>query len=138
MKLSDVSIILIAVASISACGTTEYKQLNPNGIYGGEFGYYDTERDDGSYRLKVVYPNKSNGSEMANQFWDRRAEELCGSSKFQKDITAARRLMDPAYRNNMFPDRGPYMLEGFLTCLDDDGIPIVKAKEDSAIENEAL
>ena len=79
------------------------------------FGYSEELSDDRGYVLKTVYPN----SDMAQRFWDRRAQELCGGDDFKKQIFRQER---PTVRYDSYGGRaGHFVLEGFLRCDLDDG-----------------
>jgi len=74
------------------------------------FGYSEQETKEGSYVLKTVYPNSS----MAESFWTRRAQELCGGIDFEKNIFRQER---PTVHYDTDGGRpGYFVLEGFLQC----------------------
>lgn len=74
------------------------------------YGYSETKQPNGSYILRVTHPDGA----QAMTFWDQRAQELCGSSAYTKNIYQAVR---PTMRYSNYGGMpGVAMLEGILTC----------------------
>jgi hypothetical protein len=91
---------------LTACVSMEYGTIGPERPY----GYKETRRDDGSYVLTIAHPDPK----QAILFWDQRAEELCQSKTYVKNIYQAIRptVWTPGY--SAFA--GVPYLEGYLTC----------------------
>ena len=102
---------------LSACVSMEYGPINAERPY----GYKETRQNDGSYVLAVTHPDP----EQARLFWDQRAEELCGSKTYVKNIYRAIRptFWTPGY--SAFAG-APY-LEGLLTCGAPQAAPVAAA-----------
>ena len=99
------SLGLILVGCISP---PHYAELGSKGS--PLFGYSEQETDEGGYVLKTVYPN----SGMAQSFWSKRAQELCGGHDFDKNIFRQERLT--VHYDTYGGRPGYYVLEGFLQC----------------------
>lgn len=105
LRLRDIT-LTAAVLLTSACVSLTYGPITPDQPY----GYSETKRADGSYILRVIHPV----SAEAMAFWDKRAEELCGSSTYAKNIYQATR---PTLLYSTWGGRpGDVVLEGVLTC----------------------
>lgn len=64
------------------CVTPTY---GPIGAENSGFGYSDMRNADGSHTIRVV----AMSSVQAHEFWDRRANELCGGPNYRKNIFRA-------------------------------------------------
>jgi len=81
---------------------------------GGIYGYADTVTPDGGRLVRVVLPATFATPQMAHDFWDRRALEICGHADYRKNIFAAYR---PTLRYDHYGGRpGDFNLEGLLYC----------------------
>jgi hypothetical protein len=113
----------ITVASaLAACATPiQYGALSE----GHGYGYRDTQNADGSYTVLAIAP----GDAMARQFWDRRAQELCGGTDFHKNIFRAEVpvVSTTGYAPSAYgaagtggsytsSAHGAFYLEGYLHC----------------------
>jgi len=100
---------LVACASID----TSYGSL------GGEekraYGYSEVQKEDGSYILTVKFPAASDGQSTIQDFWDKRAEELCDSEDYTKNIYATNH---PTVLYDTYGGRpsGVLQMTGFLSC----------------------
>jgi hypothetical protein len=116
---------LCALALVSlAAGCVSPSVYGPIDPAIGPYGYRETRNADGSYTLRVV----SDDSAQAYEFWDRRAQELCGGPNFQKNIFRAERpvvqttgyatnALNPAFGATYTVDQyGSLLLEGYLRC----------------------
>lgn len=90
-----------------------------------QFGYTDTRNPDGSYTIRVIAPT----GELAHQFWDQRAAELCSGGTYRKNIFRAEvpimrqygyapSAYGGAYAGGSYAQdvRGAPILEGYLNC----------------------
>jgi hypothetical protein len=69
---------------------------------------------DGAYTLSVVVPAVS-GAQLAYEYWDRRAKELCVGGHFKKNIFRAER---PNEKYDIYGGRpGEFILQGYLSCI---------------------
>lgn len=106
---------------LAACATPiQYGALSE----GHGYGYRETQNADGSYTVLAVAP----GDAMAREFWDRRAQELCGGTDFHKNIFRAEVpvVTTQGYAPSAYPGgvggsytswaHGAFYLEGYLRC----------------------
>jgi|SRR6185295_1834350 len=115
--------IVLAIAGLvlTAClGPLKYGPMAEN----NGLGYRDRQNPDGSYTVLVI----ANDSATAHQFWDRRAQELCGSANFHQNIFRAEvpvvrrsgyatNAYNPSYGGAYTEDvHGSFYLEGYLRC----------------------
>jgi hypothetical protein len=101
------------------------------------YGYRDRPNADGSHTILVV----GLSADQAREFWDRRAQELCGGSEYRKNLFRAQRSVvqasgyaanayNPAYGASYTYDTyGAFELEGYLTCRDAAETPVAPASE---------
>lgn len=112
-------VLAIAGFALTSClGPLKYGPMAEN----NGLGYRDRQNPDGSYTILVV----ANDSATAQQFWDRRAQELCGDANFHKNIFRAEVpvVMTSGYVANPYGGGGSYTswahgafyLEGYLHC----------------------
>jgi hypothetical protein len=113
--------LAIMAVALAACATPpKYGPMADN--HG--LGYRDTHNPDGSYTILVVAYTAA----TAQEFWDRRAQELCGSADFHKNIFRAEvpvvrvsgyatNAYNPSYGASYTEDQhGNFYLEGYLRC----------------------
>lgn len=86
-----------------------YQEIGP----GAPFGYRSTANADGGYTILVVMPLYESELALAQQFWDRRAAEICGNANYRKIIFRAERAN---YYDNYGAHPGNYYLEGYAYC----------------------
>lgn len=110
--------VVLAAAALAACVTPEYGPIGE----AGPWGYSDMQNADGSHTIRVV----AQTSQMAHEYWDRRAAELCGGTNFQKNIFRAEipvvsqsgYVSGPngyggSYTQDVY---GSLVMEGYLRC----------------------
>jgi len=119
MRRSAASLALLAPLALAGCITpVTYGAIGADSAY----GYRDRQNADGSYTLLAVAPS----APMAHQFWDQRAQELCGGTNFHKNIFRAEIpvVTYTGYVSNAYGGGGSYSedryggfyLEGYLRC----------------------
>ncbi len=114
-------VLILAGLVLGAClGPLKYGPMAEN----NGLGYRDRQNPDGSYTILVVARDDA----TAHQFWDRRAQELCGGANFHKNIFRAdvpvvqqsgyaTNPYNPTYGGAYTQDvRGSFYLEGYLRC----------------------
>ena len=74
-------IVFISIFLIVGCPTSYQK----GGLFNGTAGYIDKEISVGKYFL-ISRVNASTEPKLATSYWHRRAEELCGHSKYKADL----------------------------------------------------
>jgi hypothetical protein len=105
------SVVLLAAAGVTlgGCVSHDYARIDAEaGVY---WGYSDQRNGDGGYTVRVVLPV---GPDLAYDYFNRRAEELCGGEP-------ARKRVHTAVRPTMLYDRyggqaGHFVLEGVVYC----------------------
>jgi hypothetical protein len=75
--------VVVALLALSVGGCSTYKFRN-EGF--GKMGYEETKLEDGTYQLSY-YGSSYDDEEDAKRKWKKRASELCGSKKFQSDVS---------------------------------------------------
>ena len=122
MTLLRTGALAIAALALAGCMTIAYGPIDAPKSSG--FGYRDHPNNDGSHTILVV----GSTSEQAYEFWDRRANELCGGPHFQRNIFRAQRPvvttygyasnpMNPAMGGSYSQDAyGGFFLEGYVRC----------------------
>jgi hypothetical protein len=131
-------VLALAGLLLAGClGPLKYGSLADN----NGLGYRDTQNPDGSYTILVIAYDPT----TAQQFWDRRAQELCGGTNFHKNIFRAEvpvvrysgyasNPMNPTYGGSYSEDRhGNFYLEGYLRCQGD-ATGVVATGPDTATE----
>jgi hypothetical protein len=105
--------VAAGLAALAGCATKfEYAPIDA--ATHRPYGYRDTHNADGGYTILVVMPAYSPNVDLAQQFWDRRAEELCGGADYRKTMFRAER---PTVHYDNYGGRpGDYYLEGYLYC----------------------
>lgn len=98
----------------------------------GGFGYRDARNPDGSYTVLVVAPTP----DLAHQFWDTRAAEICGGTHYRKNLFRAdipivqyRGYASNGYTGGSYTvdQYGALQLEGYLRCNSDGDAPLPDA-----------
>ncbi|MFT3726745.1 MAG: hypothetical protein QM759_02845 [Terricaulis sp.] len=120
-KIRKLAAWVLCASTLAACATPiTYGALSA----GNGYGYRDTHNADGSYTILVVAPNDA----MAREFWDKRAQELCGGTDFHKNIFRAEVpvVMSQGYAPSAYPGgyggsytswaHGAFNMEGYLHC----------------------
>ncbi|MFZ2030203.1 MAG: hypothetical protein WAU68_07845, partial [Vitreimonas sp.] len=115
------AVLILAGLALAGCITPlKYGPMAEN--HG--MGYRDSSNADGSYTILVIAFDAA----TAHQFWDRRAEELCGDTHFHKNIFRAEvpvvrvtgyapSAVNPGYGGAYSEDQhGSFYLEGYLRC----------------------
>jgi hypothetical protein len=115
------AVLVLTAFSLAGCITPlKYGPMAEN--HG--LGYRDFPNADGSFTILVV----AFDSATAQQFWDRRAQELCGDTHFHKNIFRAEvpvvrvsgyapSAVNPGYGGAYSEDQhGSFYLEGYLRC----------------------
>lgn len=115
---------LFSVLSLAAC--TAAPVYGPmGGAKNAAHGYREVASKQGTYTLLVVVPAISSPS-LADEFWNRRAGELCGGANYKKNIFRAER---PTVLYDYYGGKpGDFMLEGYLTCAASpaqEGVPMM-------------
>lgn len=115
---------VLAVAALALAGCVTPPTYGPIGDVPNQYGYRDRQNPDGSHVILVV----AGSAPQAQEFWDRRATEICGSADFEKNIFRAQRpiitttgdapnALNPAYGASYTPDSyGDFLMEGYLHC----------------------
>jgi hypothetical protein len=73
-------VLILAVLSVTAGCATPYQPLGDSG------GYADEKVGEGTYNLVYVASGETDVMEIY-RMWHRRATELCGSDKYDHDVT---------------------------------------------------
>jgi hypothetical protein len=116
------SLLLIGLALVGCAGTPlVYGPIKPEISH---YGYRETANADGTFTLLVVAP----GREIAREFWEKRASELCRGPNFTRNIFRAEIQMVYANYNDTYGDA---ILEGYLRCTDTPP-PLTAPVEDGA------
>jgi len=104
--------IVFCVLAFSGCVTPL-----TYGPMGGEkhasYGYKDGKSEDGRVSILVVIPAGPR-AELAYEYWERRAKEVCGGEHYTKNIYRAVRATQLYDYYGGRP--GDYYLEGYVTC----------------------
>lgn len=102
---------VLLLALLCGCATIEYGPLG--GKPAARFAYKETLNGERRYTLMIVGAGAPDMSVM-QAMWDRRAQELCGSSNYSKSIFRAdRSTLLYGYHGGA---AGQPVLEGFLDC----------------------
>ena len=114
----------LAVAALALAGCVTPPAYGPIGHVKNQYGYSDRTNDDGSHTILVVAAS----APQAQEFWDRRAAEICGTTIFDKNIFRANRpiVQVSGYAANPYGGGGSYtqdtygdfIMEGYLRCTD--------------------
>ena len=113
-RLTSVTVIwgVLLSLSLTACVSHEYARIDPaKKTY---FGYTDSQNADGTHMIRVYLPATIPDPNLARQYWDRRAAEICGHTDYRGNIYAAIRqtFVNPGYG----AQAGNYIMEGMLDC----------------------
>lgn len=102
----------MVLLTLSACaGPLQYAAIDASAHR--PYGYRESRTADGRYSLLVVVPAASH-PDLAREFWERRARELCGHPDYRRNIFRADR---PTVNYDYYGGRpGDFMLEGYLDC----------------------
>lgn len=115
---------VLAAAALALAGCVTPPSYGPIGHVQNQYGYRDRQNPDGSHVILVV----AGSAPQAQEFWDRRATEICGSPNFEKNIFRAQRpiitttgyapnALNPAYGASYTQDSyGDFLIEGYLHC----------------------
>lgn len=106
--------------ALSACATPiAYGPIGSNG-----FGYSDRPNPDGGHTVMIV----ASTAQQAQEFWNRRASELCAGGEYQQNIFRRERPVvtatgyavnayNPSYGASYTYDTyGSFVMEGYLRC----------------------
>jgi hypothetical protein len=114
---------VLGVAAVAMTGCITPMKYGPMAENHG-LGYRDSRNADGSFTILVVATDAA----TAQQFWDRRAQDLCGDTHFHKNIFRAEvpvvsytgyapSAVAPGYGGAYTEDQhGSFYLEGYLRC----------------------
>lgn len=115
---------MFAVAALALVGCVTPPAYGPIGHVQNQYGYRDRPNDDGSHNILVIAAS----APMAQEFWDRRAVELCAGGAYEKNIFRAQRpvITTTGYASNGMGGGGTYqqdmygdfIMEGYLRCTD--------------------
>lgn len=105
-----IPLVLCALA-LAGCTPLIYGPMG--GERNARYGYKDGSNENGRITVLVVVPSTSNAN-VAYQFWERRATELCGSNQYTKNIFRAVRATELYDYYGGRP--GDYYLEGYVGC----------------------
>lgn len=117
----------VTLALLYGCATAspEYVPMTVKSPY----GYKEILQQDQSYLLSVVLPVSPASESLSFEYWNRRAETLCGGTDYEKNIYKAMRptLNPQTYyvQGGVSTGRGSagaFTLEGSLTCPE--GTPV--------------
>lgn len=101
----------LLLALLCGCATIEYGPLG--GSPAARFAYKETPNGDTRFTLMIVGSGVPDMNLM-QAMWDRRAQELCGTTSYSKTIFRAdRATMLYGYHGGA---AGQPVLEGFLDC----------------------
>jgi len=113
----------LAVTAFALSGCVTPPTYGPIGSADNQYGYRDRQNPDGSHTILVV----AAGAAQAHEFWDRRAEEICGSASYDKNIFRAEIpvVTTTGYASNGYSGGsyvqdvyGAFTMEGLLRCTD--------------------
>lgn len=121
---------VLAVAALALAGCVTPPAYGPIGHVANQYGYRDRANDDGSHTILVVGAS----APMAQEYWDRRAVEICGGGAYEKNIFRAQRpvITTTGYASNGMGGGGTYqqdmygdfIMEGYLRCTDPPVTPV--------------
>lgn len=100
----------VCVALAGCVAPFNYQEIGP----GAPFGYRSTANADGGHTILVVMPEYAANVALAQQFWDRRAAEICGNPNYRKIMFRAERAT--VYYDYYGARPGNYYLEGYAYC----------------------
>ena len=80
----------------------------------GVYGYSDVATTDGGHLVRVYLPSWISSAQLPRQYWDQRAQELCGGRIARQSINTARREMERYDQVGGRP--GDYVMEGVVYC----------------------
>ena len=112
------------VLSLLLCGCASTAMDYQEKTSENPWGYEERVLEDGNYILSVFLPGlgKSNNT-LPFEYWERRAEELCGKGQYEKNIYKARRETQNTPGAYVYGGvgtggggPGAFTLEGKLTC----------------------
>jgi hypothetical protein len=103
--------VLLSIAVTGCVTAPTYAPMDRE--RGSPYGYQERRTEDGRLILLVVVPLHG-GSALAQEFWDRRAGELCEGGAYAKNIFRAQQATQLYDRYGGRP--GDYELEGYVNC----------------------
>lgn len=112
---------MICLTALAACSSTHNFKTDGNNALGG--GFYDENISSGLYKLSASgnmapWPNFG----AAKETWRRRADQLCGTNKYQEIVTsenAGYQGKNPVYlRPGFMPEMPRYnsIISGYILC----------------------
>lgn len=110
MRGTTAALLLAAGLTLGGCVTApEYVRIDS--ATGKYWGYSDLRNADGGYTVRVVLPV---GPDLAYDFFNRRADELCEGKTARKSVHTAVR---PTMLYDHYGGRpGHFVLEGVVYC----------------------
>lgn len=111
MRLRPLLGLALAAAGLTLGGCASHEYARIDAETGKHWGYSDLRNADGGYTVRVVLPV---GPDLAYDYFNRRADELCEGG-------TARKSVHTAVRPTMHYDRyggmpGHFVLEGLVYC----------------------